>query len=69
MNGKHILLSLHVPEEQMRAGLQQMRAAQAAQTAAVARPARRDVFGGDGSDSGGERVIGAFTSTQNAEWR
>jgi len=36
LNGKRILLSLHVPEEQIRAGLQQMRAAQAAQTAAAA---------------------------------
>jgi len=33
VNGRHILLSLHVPEEQMRAGLAQMRAAQAAPTA------------------------------------
>src|ERR1017187_861347 len=39
VNGKRILLSLHVPEERIRAGLQQMRAAKAGQTAAVARPA------------------------------
>jgi hypothetical protein len=31
VNGKRILLSLHVPEEKLRAGLQQMRTAQAAQ--------------------------------------
>jgi hypothetical protein len=31
VNGKHILVSLHVPEEQMRAGLKQMRAYQASQ--------------------------------------
>ena len=37
VNGKHILLSLHVPEGQMRAELQQMRAAQPGQTAAAAR--------------------------------
>jgi len=30
VSGRHILLGLHVPEEQMRAGLEQMRAAQAA---------------------------------------
>jgi hypothetical protein len=37
--GKHILFSLHVPEAQMRAGLQQMRTAQAAPAApAVAVP-------------------------------
>jgi hypothetical protein len=41
MNGKHILLSLHVPEAQVRAGLQQMRAAQARQTVAVSRQAAR----------------------------
>ena len=40
MNGKHILLSLHVPEAQVRAGLQQMRTAQANQVA-VSRPAAR----------------------------
>lgn len=33
--GKHIRLSLHVPQEQMRAGLQQIRAAQASQAAAA----------------------------------
>jgi hypothetical protein len=38
-NGKHILLSLHVPEEQVRAGLQQMRAAQASQMAIAPWPA------------------------------
>ena len=37
LNGKHILLSLHVPEEQMRAVLQQMRAPQAGRTAVAAR--------------------------------
>jgi hypothetical protein len=36
VNGKHILLSLHVPEAQMRAGLQQMRVAQAAPPAPAA---------------------------------
>lgn len=35
VNGSHMLLSLHVPEEQVRAGLQQMRAAPAGQTAAA----------------------------------
>jgi hypothetical protein len=35
MNGRHILLSLHVPEAQMRAGIEQIRAAQAHQTAAA----------------------------------
>jgi hypothetical protein len=39
LNGKHILLSLHVPEAQVLAGVQQMRAAQGAQTAAAARQA------------------------------
>jgi len=39
LNGKHILLSLHVPEEQMRAGIQQMRAAQAVQPAMAAKQA------------------------------
>ena len=39
VNGKHILVSLHVPEEQIRAGLQQMRAAKAIQAVAAARPA------------------------------
>src|ERR1017187_128527 len=39
VNGKRIRLSLHVPEEQIRAGLQQMRAAKAGQTAAAARQA------------------------------
>jgi hypothetical protein len=37
VNGKHILLSVHVPEGQMRAGLQQIRAAHAGQTAVAAR--------------------------------
>jgi hypothetical protein len=37
VNGKHILVSLHVPEEQIRAGLQQMRAAKPVQPAAAAR--------------------------------
>jgi hypothetical protein len=36
VNGQHILLSLHVPEAEMRAGLQQMRTAQASRPAAVA---------------------------------
>jgi hypothetical protein len=36
VKGRHILLSLHVPEAQVIAGLQQMRAAQAAQKAAIA---------------------------------
>jgi len=36
VNGRHILLSLHVPEAQMRAGLEQMRAAQARRTAVAA---------------------------------
>jgi len=39
VTGKRIVLSLHVPEEQIRAGLQQMRTAQASQMAA-ARQAR-----------------------------
>lgn len=39
LNGKHILLSLHVPEEQMRAGLRQMRAAQTVPKVAAARQA------------------------------
>jgi hypothetical protein len=39
VNCKHILVSLHVPEEQIRAGLQQMRAAKAIQAVAAARPA------------------------------
>ena len=39
VNGKRILLSLHVPEERIRAGLQQMRAAKAIQAVAAARPA------------------------------
>jgi hypothetical protein len=39
--GKHILLSLHVPEEQLRAGLQQMRAAQGAAPAHLRASARR----------------------------
>ena len=43
LNGKHILLSLHVPEEQMRAGLQQMRATQPARTAVAARQAPAQV--------------------------
>jgi hypothetical protein len=39
MSGKHILLALHVPEAQMRAGLEQLRTAQARQAAmAVSRP-------------------------------
>jgi hypothetical protein len=38
VQGKHILLSLHVPEAQMRAGLQQMRTAQAGQIAAARHP-------------------------------
>jgi hypothetical protein len=37
MDGKHVLLSLHVPEAQVRAGLQQMRAAQARQTVVASR--------------------------------
>ena len=36
VKGKHILLSLHVPEEQIRAGLQQMRAAQGRHMAVAA---------------------------------
>lgn len=39
LSGKHILLSLHVPEAQMRAGLQQMRAVQTVPAAAAARQA------------------------------
>jgi hypothetical protein len=40
VNGKHILLSLHVPEEQIRAGLRQMRPVQpaAARQAPLAAP-------------------------------
>ena len=38
LSGKHILLSLHVPEEQMRAGLQQMRTARAAPVAVSLSP-------------------------------
>jgi hypothetical protein len=41
LTGKHILFSLHVPEAQMRAGLQQMRTAQAAPAVAVPRPSPR----------------------------
>jgi hypothetical protein len=43
LNGKHILLSLHVPEAQIRAGLRQMHASQAAQTAVAARRAPPEV--------------------------
>jgi hypothetical protein len=39
MKGTHILLSLHVPEEQIRAGLQQMRTTQTGQKAVAARSA------------------------------
>jgi hypothetical protein len=39
VNGKHILLSLHVPEAQLLAGLQQMRTAQTMKTAAAAKQA------------------------------
>ena len=45
VNGKHILLSLHVPEGQMRAGLQQMRAAPAGRTTAAARQPQAPVVG------------------------
>jgi hypothetical protein len=42
VKGRHILLALHVPEAQVLAGLQQMRAAQAAQAAAARQaPARQ----------------------------
>jgi len=43
VNGKHILLSLHVPEEQIRAGLRQMRTVQPSQAIqpAAARQAPR----------------------------
>jgi hypothetical protein len=37
VSGKHIRLSVHVPEEQVRAGLQQMRAAQPSRAVAVRR--------------------------------
>jgi len=40
VNGKRILLSLHVPEEQIRAGLRQMRTMQAVQSGQPARPVR-----------------------------
>jgi hypothetical protein len=42
LNGKHVLLSLHVPEAQVRAGIKQMQEAQAAQAArpAPAHPAQ-----------------------------
>jgi hypothetical protein len=43
MNGRHILLSLHVPEAQMRAGIEQIRAAQAHQTAAAVRQTKAAV--------------------------
>jgi hypothetical protein len=39
LNGKHILMSLHVPEEQLRAGLQQMRASQSARPVVTAKQA------------------------------
>lgn len=39
VGGRHILLSLHVPEEQLRAGIAQMRAAQTVRP--MARPGRR----------------------------
>jgi hypothetical protein len=41
VNGKRILMSLHVPEERVRAELQRMRAAQTVPTPAVARQAPR----------------------------
>ncbi|MGC9946930.1 MAG: hypothetical protein ABSF64_11240 [Bryobacteraceae bacterium] len=39
VNGKHVMLALHVPEEQMRAGLRQMRATPAGRMAVAARQA------------------------------
>lgn len=48
VNGRHILVSLHVPEAQLRAGIEQMKTAQAMKTAAAAKqaqvtPAMREV--------------------------